>query len=75
MYDSDTGGSPSPGNFSLFPQAGCPGDDINAYKFTQTDRATPRVNGAARASPGCFAVSLGGNGTTSNITAEMTVSN
>lgn len=75
MHDSGTGGSPSLGYFPLFPQAGCPGDDINACKFTQTDRATPRVNGTARASPGYFAVSLGGNGTASNITAEMTVSN
>lgn len=62
MHDSGTGGSPSLGDFPLFPQAGCPGDDVNACKFTQTGRATPRVNGTARASPGYFAVSLGGNG-------------
>lgn len=75
MHDSGTGGSPSLGNFPLFAQTGCPDDDINNCRYTQIDRATPRINGTVKASPGYFAVTLGGNGTSNNITAEMTVSN
>jgi len=58
------------GNFPLFPQAGCPGDDLNRCKFTQEDRAVSRVNGTAEAHPGYFAITLN-----TSIHAEMTVTN
>ncbi|KAK4983680.1 hypothetical protein LTR50_007075 [Elasticomyces elasticus] len=70
MHDSGTGGSPSLGNFPLFPQAGCPGDQLDRCKFSRTDRATPRINGSVEAHPGYFAITL-----QSSIRTEMTVSN
>lgn len=70
MHDSGTGGSPSLGNFPLFPQAGCPYDELDGCKFAQTNRATPRINGTVVAAPGYFAITMA-----TNIRAEMTVSN
>ncbi|KAK5018464.1 hypothetical protein LTR39_000965 [Cryomyces antarcticus] len=58
------------GNFPLFPQAGCPGDDLDRCKFSKVDRAIPRINGTASAHPGYFAVSLN-----NSVHAEMTVTN
>lgn len=59
---------PSLGNFPLFVQAGCPGDDINRCKFTKEDRATPSIDGTVVARPGYFGVTLN-----TSIHAEMTV--
>ncbi|UJO24429.1 uncharacterized protein CLAFUR5_13754 [Fulvia fulva] len=70
MHDSGTGGSPSLGNFPLFPQAGCRNDDINGCVFPIQDRAVPRINGTAEAHPGYFAVTMD-----TNIRTEMTVTN
>ncbi|TVY80445.1 putative secreted glycosidase [Lachnellula suecica] len=75
MHDSGTGGassadSPSLGNFPIFPQTGCLGDDINNCYFTKTDRASQRINGTVQAKPGYFAVSLN-----TSIFTEMTVTN
>ncbi|RAL58918.1 hypothetical protein DID88_009209 [Monilinia fructigena] len=70
MHDSGTGGSPSLGNFPLFPQTGCPGDILNDCLFTKTDRASRRINGTAEAHPGYFAVSLN-----TSIHTEATVTN
>ncbi|KAF2497292.1 hypothetical protein BU16DRAFT_549499 [Lophium mytilinum] len=70
MHDSGTGGSPSLGNFPIFPHAGCPGDDINNCAYTKADRATGLINGTVEAHPGYFALTLN-----SSIHAEMTVSN
>ncbi|KAH7038921.1 glycoside hydrolase family 92 protein [Macrophomina phaseolina] len=70
MHDSGTGGSPSLGNFPLFPQAGCPGDDLNRCEFPAADRAVKRINGTAFASPGYFTVTLN-----TSIKAETTVTN
>ncbi|EMC97554.1 glycoside hydrolase family 92 protein [Baudoinia panamericana UAMH 10762] len=70
MHDSGTGGSPSLGNFPIFPQAGCAADDINNCVFPKATRATPRVNGSVQASPGYFTVELA-----TNIKVEMTVTN
>ncbi|CAG8971493.1 hypothetical protein HYALB_00002077 [Hymenoscyphus albidus] len=70
MHDSGTGGSPSLGNFPIFPQTGCPGDEINNCFWTKTDRASRRLNGTAQAHPGYFAVSLN-----TSIHTEATVSN
>lgn len=70
MHDSGTGGSPSLGNFPIFPYAGCANDDINACGFTTYERLTSRVNGSVVARPGYFAITL-----ESQIRAEMTVTN
>lgn len=59
---------PSLGNFPLFVQAGCPGDDLNSCKFTKEDRATPSIDGTVEARPGYFGISLN-----TSIHAEMTV--
>ncbi|KAI0835948.1 glycoside hydrolase family 92 protein [Hypoxylon sp. FL0890] len=70
MHDSGTGGSPSLGNFPLFPYASCPGDDIDRCDFPKKARA-PR-HGQFNASsvvarPGYFEVTLN-----SGIQAAMT---
>jgi putative alpha-1,2-mannosidase len=70
MHDSGTGGSPSLGNFPIFPQTGCAGDIINNCFFTKTERASRRINGTVEAHPGYFAVSLN-----TSIHTEMTVTN
>jgi putative alpha-1,2-mannosidase len=58
------------GNFPIFPQAGCPNDDINTCNYTTWERSTQRVQGSVSARPGYFALTL-----QSQIRAEMTVSN
>ncbi|KAF2166956.1 glycoside hydrolase family 92 protein [Zasmidium cellare ATCC 36951] len=70
MHDSGTGGSPSLGNFPLFPQTACPGDLIDNCVFPIQDRAVPRINGTAEAHPGYFAVTM-----ENKIHTEMTVNN
>ena len=70
LHDSGTGGSPSLGNFPLFPQAGCEDDSLDNCKFAPTDRATPRINGSVSARPGYFTITLD-----TSIKAEMTVTN
>lgn len=70
MHDSGTGGSPSLGNFPLFPQASCPGDGIDNCKFPKATRGAALVNGTQEARPGYFALSLN-----TSIKAEMTVTN
>ena len=70
MHDSGTGGSQSLGNFEIFPQAGCPGDDITRCVWTKNDRATNYTEGSVEARPGYFALTLN-----TSIRAEMTVSN
>ncbi|KAK3670476.1 hypothetical protein LTR78_009580 [Recurvomyces mirabilis] len=70
MHDSGTGGSPSLGNFPIFPQAGCPDDLVDNCIFPKDDRAVPRINGTAQASPGYFSIELA-----TNIKAEMTTTN
>lgn len=54
----------------MFPQSGCPGDDIYNCEFPEALRATERINSTVEASPGYFAVSLN-----TSIHTEMTVSN
>ncbi|KFY00721.1 hypothetical protein V490_01238 [Pseudogymnoascus sp. VKM F-3557] len=70
MHDSGTGGAASLGNFPIFAQTGCPGDNINNCKFTKVDRASRRINGSVEARPGYFAISLN-----TSIHTEMTVTN
>ncbi|KAF1988259.1 glycoside hydrolase family 92 protein [Aulographum hederae CBS 113979] len=70
MHDSGTGGAPSLGNFPIFPQVGCPNDQLNNCNFMQKDRTASVVNGSIEAHPGYFALTLN-----SSIRAEMTVTN
>lgn len=62
--------SPSLGNFPIFPQTGCLGDQISNCLFTAEERSTPRVDGSVEAHPGYFALTLN-----NSIHAEMTVTN
>ncbi|TQV99860.1 alpha-1,2-mannosidase [Cordyceps javanica] len=70
MHDSGTGGGASLGNFPLFAQTGCPGNELNRCYFNKISRASQRKNGTVVARPGYFAISLN-----TSVTAEMTVSN
>lgn len=69
MHDSGTGGSPSLGNFALFPYTNCPGGDVNGCAFPKRSRAAfgRFGNASVTAKPGTFAISLD-----SGIRAEMT---
>ncbi|KAH8684821.1 glycosyl hydrolase family 92-domain-containing protein [Tricladium varicosporioides] len=67
MHDSGTGGSPSLGNFALFPYASCPGDDVNGCKYPKTKRKIHYVASSVKASPGYFGLNLN-----SGVQAEMT---
>ena len=68
MHDSGTGGSPSLGNFALFPYASCAGDDVDGCTYPKKSRASPYLNDSIKASPGYFSVTLN-----SNVAVEMTV--
>lgn len=70
MHDSGTGGGASFGNFPLFAQSGCPGDELNRCKFNKNDRAVNYTEGSPTAHPGYFSIQLN-----TSITAEMTTTN
>ncbi|KAI2631164.1 family 92 glycosyl hydrolase [Xylaria nigripes] len=69
LHDSGTGGSPSLGNFPLFPYAACPGDDIERCDYPKTKRLNFGSFDAKTvvARPGFFGVTLD-----TGIKAEMT---
>lgn len=69
MHDSGTGGSPSLGNFALFPYANCPNGDINNCVFPKISRANLGTfsNTTVVATPGYFSLTLD-----SGVQAEMT---
>ncbi|KAI7486434.1 glycoside hydrolase family 92 protein [Hortaea werneckii] len=62
-----TGGSPSLGNFALFPYASCKNDEINGCVLPKRARAEPYLNGSVVATPGFFGITL-----QSGIKAAMT---
>lgn len=70
MHDSGTGGSPSMGNFPIFPHPNCPDDDINKCKWQQADRETAWLPKSPKARPGFFSIDMA-NG----VHAEMTTTN
>ncbi|EPS33123.1 putative alpha-mannosidase [Penicillium oxalicum 114-2] len=70
MHDSGTGGSPSLGNFPIFPQPYCPNDDINQCKWQLNDRAVAWKKDSVKARPGYFSISL-----ENGVQAEMTTTN
>ncbi|KAH9904291.1 glycoside hydrolase family 92 protein [Xylariomycetidae sp. FL2044] len=69
MHDSGTGGSPSLGNFPLFPYVSCPGDDIDRCDFPKTTRANYGSfdDSTVSARPGYFGITLD-----TGVEAEMT---
>ncbi|KAI9726486.1 MAG: hypothetical protein M1828_001308 [Chrysothrix sp. TS-e1954] len=67
MHDSGTGGSPSLGNFPLFPYAACMDDAVDGCIYPKTTRATGFFNESVEAQPGYFALKLN-----SSVKAEMT---
>ncbi|KAI5919631.1 glycoside hydrolase family 92 protein [Camillea tinctor] len=67
LHDSGTGGSPSLGNFPLFPHPGCPEDDFTQCKYTSVQRALKRIEGSAVARTGYFSIGLN-----NSVYAEMT---
>jgi putative alpha-1,2-mannosidase len=69
MHDSGTGGSPSLGNFPLFPYTSCAGGDVNACVFPKKARARfgAFANDSVTAKPGTFGITLN-----SGIRADMT---
>lgn len=58
------------GNFPIFPQLPCPGDDLSNCQWTSAARGVPWVKDSPSARPGSFNISL-----ENGIHAEMTVSN
>lgn len=70
LHDDGTGGSPSMGNFPIFPQPSCPDEDLNKCKWQQSDRATKWLKNSPKARPGYFSIDLA-NG----VHAEMTTTN
>jgi putative alpha-1,2-mannosidase len=69
MHDSGTGGSPSLGNFALFPYTGCAGDDVYGCTYPKKARKTPYIESSLKASPGYFGLQLA-----SGIEVDMTAS-
>lgn len=67
LHDSGTGGSPSLGNFALFPYTSCAGDDIDGCIYPKNQRKVPYVSTSVISSPGYFSIELG-----SGITVDMT---
>ncbi|PFH59111.1 hypothetical protein XA68_12802 [Ophiocordyceps unilateralis] len=74
LHDSGTGGSPSLGNFALFPYASCPADDVNRCAFPKKSRV--QFGGYApesvRARPGYFRLTLGAGPQVEMTAAEHT---
>lgn len=58
MHDSGTGGSPSLGNFPLFPYSGCSGGAVDGCTFPKTQRAIPYLPNSVTATPGYFSITL-----------------
>lgn len=60
MHDSGTGGSPSLGNFALFPYSSCPGGQVDGCVFPKKDRAAlgSFSNDSVVAEPGYFSIKL-----------------
>ena len=69
LHDSGTGGSPSLGNFPLFPYAGCLGDDVNGCDYPKKARARHGTyqEDSVQARPGYFGITLN-----TGVQAEMT---
>ncbi|XHF97346.1 hypothetical protein AWENTII_000936 [Aspergillus wentii] len=69
LHDSGTGGSPSLGNFPLFPYVKCQNDDVNGCVYPKKERKTGYVSESVQASPGYFGLTMN-----SGIKVDTTVS-
>lgn len=69
LHDSGTGGSPSLGNFPIFPYVKCKDDDVNGCVYPKKDRKTGYVEDSVSASPGYFGLTMD-----SGIMVDMTAS-
>jgi putative alpha-1,2-mannosidase len=58
MHDSGTGGSPSLGNFPLFPYAKCADDVVDGCVYPKNQRKTKYKPDSVQAHPGYFAIEL-----------------
>ena len=72
MHDSGTGGSPSLGNFALFPYTSCAGDDVDGCNYPKKSRATQFINDTLKASPGFFSLTLNSGVQVDMTTAQHT---
>ncbi|KUL89372.1 hypothetical protein ZTR_04466 [Talaromyces verruculosus] len=70
MHDSGTGGGASLGNFPIFPNPGCPDDDLNQCVYRYQDRSVGFSNATLIAQAGYFSIDL-----ESGIKGEITVTN
>ena len=70
MHDSGTGGSPSLGNFQLFPYPSCVNDTVDGCDLPKLSRAVPYRNGSVQARPGFFGIELE-NGVKAEMTTAM----
>ncbi|PTU22575.1 hypothetical protein P175DRAFT_0453228 [Aspergillus ochraceoroseus IBT 24754] len=69
LHDSGTGGSPSLGNFPLFPYVSCKDDEVNGCVYPKKERKTSYDPGSVVAEPGYFALTM-----SSGIQVDMTTS-
>lgn len=69
LHDSGTGGSPSLGNFPLFPYVKCDNDDVNGCVYPKKERKTGYDPNSVTASPGYFGLTMN-----SGIMVDMTAS-
>jgi putative alpha-1,2-mannosidase len=67
MHDSGTGGSPSLGNFALFPYTICQNDTIDGCTYPKKARPVGFDSASVKASPGYFGLTL-----SSGIKVDMT---
>lgn len=67
MHDSGTGGSPSLGNFALFPYNSCTNDTVDGCVFPKSKRATQYSASSVKATPGYFGITLN-----SGVAVDMT---
>ena len=58
LHDSGTGGSPSLGNFPLFPYSSCLDDDVDRCNFLKTQRTVGFQSDSLVAEPGYFGLTL-----------------
>lgn len=72
LHDSGTGGSPSLGNFPLFPYASCTNDSINGCKYPKKERPVSFDTASVNATPGYFAVTLASGVKVDMTTAQHT---
>lgn len=69
LHDSGTGGSPSLGNFPIFPYVKCKDDDVNGCVYPKKERKTGYNQDSVSASPGYFGLTMD-----SGIMVDMTAS-